>query len=351
MNELIRFIPEYTPKNVVSMLSEPENWGIKYTNIQKYIDITKSKGENIKVVVLDTGSNKTHRDLAVNFKADYDFTGNNDPEDRVGHSSAVQGIIAGIDNQEGVIGVAPQSGLYVGKVLNDQGFCPPDYNWIIEGLKWAIDINADIVNLSLGAPIVPPDKLQEIVRVAASKGIILIAASGNEQLQLVDYPGRYDEVISVAAMDRNGRLASYSNIGPSLDFIAPGTDIYSTYLNNGYVTISGTSFASPFVAGVTALLLSYHRNGSEHKTLIRDYNDVISHIKRFEKGRLIDFGDGKGVGILDFGNIDQNEISMCSVEAKNIPNDIDQWKNLTYKILLNNFDLLLKKILKRDNYG
>ena len=248
----------------------------------------------------------------------------------------VHGIVGAIDNGIGVIGIAPGCSLYSGKVLNKEGLCPPDYSWIIKGLQWAIDINADVVNMSLGAPIVPPDEFQKLIRTAVSKGMILIAASGNEQLQLIDFPGRYEEVISVAAMDKNGNLANYSNVGPNLDFIAPGTDVYSTYLNGEYATISGTSMAAPFITGVTALLLAYHRNGQEHVSPIRDYHDVISHINKFKKGKLIDMGQGVGIGILDFNNQDVNdEILACSIKTQFVNDDIKQWKELTSKILCN----------------
>lgn len=261
------------------------------------------------------------------------------------------GIIGAADNDIGVIGIAPSCNLYTGKVLNNQGLCPPDYSWIIKGLEWAIDIDADVVNMSLGAPIVPPPKLHELIRKASSQGIVIVTASGNEQLHAVDFPGRYEETISVAAMDKNGTLARYSNVGPNLDLIAPGTDIYSTYLNNGYAKVSGTSMSAPFVSGLSALLLSYHRNGQVHNSPIYSYKEVIEHIKKFEKGKLIDFGGGKGIGILDFSQCNPDVVENCSIDAVAVDTaaveasgltDWVNWKSLTYRIL----SKILKKVFK-----
>ena len=342
MSKLVRFIPQYIPFKVVSALSEVVDWGLQFTGIEKYRSILKTRGENIKVVILDTGASPAHPDLCDNFKDYEDFTGENDPMDRLGHATHVAGIIGASDNSIGVVGVAPRCSLYSGKVLNNQGLCPPDYSWIIKGLEWAIDMKADIVNLSLGAPIVPPAALHKVIRKATSQGMVIVAASGNEQLKNIDFPGRYEEVISVAAMDKNGRIANYSNIGPGLDFVAPGSDIYSTYINSGYSIVSGTSMSSPFIAGISALLLSYHRDGKEHKTPIHNYQDIIDHIKKFEKGKLIDFGDGSGIGILDFSTCDENFDCDCKVGIKSVKNSWRHWRLSTINLLNHIYQRIIK---------
>lgn len=305
-NKLIEFIPKYVPVNVISVLSETASWGADFTNIKKYRNDLKSFGENINVAVLDTGANPNHPDLKDNFKGYEDLTGNCDPFDRLGHGCHCQGIIGACQNDIGVIGIAPKCNLYSGKVLDNNGLSLPDYSWIIKGIEWAIDIKADIINMSLGSPMSPPSKMQKLISEAANKGIIFVSASGNSKRNQIDFPGRLSEVISVAAMDKDGNLASYSNIGPGLDFIAPGSDIYSTYLNDGYALSTGTSMASPFLAGVCALILSYNRSESYHGLPINTYQDAIVHIKKFEKGKIIEIGGGQGLGVLDFGNSEIN---------------------------------------------
>jgi len=316
-NKLIEFIPKYDPINVISVLSETVDWGTDFTNIKKYRESSKAYGENINVVVLDTGASPNHPDLKDNFKGYEDLTGQGDPFDRLGHGTHCQGIIGACQNDIGVIGVAPVCNLYSGKVLDNNGLSLPDYSWIIRGIEWAIDMKADIINMSLGSPMSPPSKMQKLISEAAQKGIIFVAASGNSKRQQIDFPGRMKEVISVAAMDKDGNLASYSNIGPGLDFIAPGSDIYSTYLNDGYALSTGTSMASPFLAGVCALMLSYHRNGEEHKTPINNYQDAIDHIKKFEKGQIIQLSSGHGIGVLDFGNPEMDiDVTMQQVDER-----------------------------------
>jgi intein/homing endonuclease len=267
MAKLYKFIPDYKAIEVISALSETVDWSQQYTGVSKYREMMKTKGEGIKVVILDTGK-PDHIDLNDNIKGAEDLTGNNDVADRQGHSSHCHGIVGGIDNDFGVIGIAPCCDLYAGKVLDNNGLCPGDYSWIIKGLEWAIDIKADVVNMSLGAAINPPDKLHQLIKTATDKGMILVAASGNEKQQQVDYPGRYEEVIAVAAMTQNGQIANYSNTGQDLDFIAPGSDIYSTYLNNGYAKLSGTCLPE------TSLILT--PTGPKSLNELQPGDDVIS---------------------------------------------------------------------------
>lgn len=318
MAKLYKFIPDYKAIEVISSLSEVCDWGQAYTHIDKYRETLKTKGEGMKVVILDTGQ-PVHVDLNDNIKGSQDFTGNNDAIDRQGHSSHVHGIIGAIDNGVGVIGIAPRCDLYSGKVLDNNGLCPGDYSWIMKGLEWAIEINADIVNMSLGAAINPPNQLRQLIKTATDKGMILIAAAGNEGQKQVDFPGRFEEVIAVAAMTENGQVANYSNVGQGLDFIAPGSDVYSTYLNDGYAKLSGTSMSSPFIAGISALILAYHRTAINHTTPITNYKELQQHIDRYEKGSLIDLGDGNTIGILDFATgLNEDGTVMVSSAAQDL---------------------------------
>jgi len=110
----------------------------------------------------------------------------------------------------------------------------------------------------LGAPVEPPASLRQAIIDAANNGIIIVAAAGNDS-GAVNWPARYPEVIAVGAIDENGNLADFSSRGPEVSVVAAGVNIYSTYLNNQYAVLKGTSQASPFVAGICALLLAKDR--------------------------------------------------------------------------------------------
>ena len=109
--------------------------------------------------------------------------------------------------------------------------------------------------MSLGSSTTPPQYIHDLIKLAVSQGIVVVAAAGNDA-NSVNYPARYDEVIAVAALDQNGSLATFTSKDETIDIVAPGVDIYSTHLNNEYCKMSGTSQASPFVAGICALIKS-----------------------------------------------------------------------------------------------
>lgn len=258
--ENIQFIPE-EDLNVVSVpfaaLSQTQNWGMALAAIQNVWTVTK--GEGIRVAILDTGISD-HTDLITAWKKDNAINCSSDPtwEDKgSGHGTHVAGIIAGSDNDFGVVGVAPNCEIIPIKVLDDSG--AGNYESIEKGLKNAINMNVDIINMSLGSSTAPPESLHDLIRQAVAQGIVIVAAAGNDA-HAVNYPARYDEVIAVAALDQNGCLATFTSKDETVDIVAPGVDIYSTYLHNEYCKMSGTSQASPFVAGICALIKSALKN-------------------------------------------------------------------------------------------
>lgn len=232
----------------------------------------KTKGEGIKVAVLDTGVDLTHPDLRDNIKKCVSFVGGS-ADDREGHGTHVAGIIAGVDNDVGMIGVAPEAELYIAKVLGDHG--SGSFDAIIKGVQWAVEQGADIINMSLGTAVEPPKRLHEEIQKAHRKGVILVAATGNENTQ-VSWPARYDEVIAVSALDQEYQRAKFSNYGIKNEIIAPGVDIISTYKNGTYAKLSGTSMATPIVSGAAALYLSYQRKiGLKTQTTNQVYEALI----------------------------------------------------------------------------
>ena len=215
-------------------------------------------GRNVRVAVMDTGIDAAHRDLAVDLLS-YTALGIDGDAlvDVNGHGTHVAGIVAALDNETGVWGVAPAARLFSIKVLNDDG--SGTVSALIDGLQWAIDNNIQIVNISLGTK-KDSQALREAVEDADDQGLLLVAAAGNAgnngaNNDSVQFPAAYAPVIAVGALDRYDVRATLSATGPALDIMAPGIDIISTWTGvNAYRAGSGTSCAAPHVSGTAALV-------------------------------------------------------------------------------------------------
>ncbi len=259
-------LPPYRVEAVFLEMSETIDWGLSAYNIPAHWQ--QSRGRGIKVAVLDTGIDSAHPDLHDAIDDLRDFTGSPfGPADRQGHGTHTAGTIAARQNDSGVVGVAPDCRLLVGKVLGDDG-SGSGAN-VAAGIDWACDSGADIISMSLGAPQPDPQILAAIER-AVAKGKFVICAAGNDGFiagqDAVGYPARWKQTIAVAAVDRAGRLCDFSSQGSEVDIAAPGQDVLSTYPGGRYAKLSGTSMATPFVAGVTALLLAAHRQSATPTT-------------------------------------------------------------------------------------
>ena len=223
------------------------------------------QGQDITVAVIDTGVDLDHPDLQANLISGKSFvSGTSSADDDYGHGTHVAGIIAGVNNNGGIIGVAPKANIMPIKVLDEDG--NGSIYDLVEGLEWATEHQAQVINISLGS-ISNSATLKEAVDYAYNQGVLLVAAAGNcgdssyylngcyYQDQPL-YPGAYDNVIAVAATDTNDNQSSFSNQGSYIEIAAPGSNIFSTYLAGGYATMSGTSMATPHVAGLAALIWS-----------------------------------------------------------------------------------------------
>jgi len=222
-------------------------------------------GNEVIVAVLDTGVELTHQDLAANLVPGFSFdTSVSEPYDEDGHGTHVAGIIAGIANNNGIIGVAPKAKIMPVRVLDARGFGTT--TWVANAVIWATDNGADIINMSLGS-ISYSNALNEAIQRAHQNGVLLVAAAGNcgdnnyfnngcRFQNQTNYPGAYENVIAVAAIDSRNNRASFSNEGTYVDIAAPGASIYSSYIGNSYLAGSGTSQAAPHVSGLAALIKS-----------------------------------------------------------------------------------------------
>lgn len=214
--------------------------------------------EAVTIAILDTGVDLNHLDLAGKIVPGYDFV-NHDAlaQDDNGHGTHVAGIAAASGNNGiGVVGVSWGARIMPVKVLNAGG--NGSFATLAEGIAWAADHGAQIVNLSLGGAS-PSAVLEEAVNYAVGKGVVLVAAAGNTGSNFVLYPARYPNVIAVGAVDAANNRMGISNYGPELDLVAPGASIYSTLIG-GYGYKGGTSMAAPYVSGLAAIL--YGMNSS-----------------------------------------------------------------------------------------
>lgn len=284
----------------MSALSETVDWGLLTSHIPDAHKITKGKG--IKVAVLDTGC-FDHVDLIDNIIDRQSVVpGESAMDSECYHGCHVSGIIAASENGVGIVGVAPESKIISIKVLGRGG--RGNYQNIEDGIRLATQLGADIINMSLGTASAPPESLHQAIVDANNKGIIVVAAAGNDSGN-VNYPACFSEVIAVAAIDENGSMAKFSSRGGQIKVGAPGTNIYSTFGNNQYAIMQGTSQASPFVSGICALLLSWSRN-TENAPAIKNSQDMLQILDELcdPKGRIGFTGeDGDlGFGIPDFAN-------------------------------------------------
>lgn len=257
-------------------------WGIDRIGANKVWD--KSRGKNVRMAVVDTGIDLDHPDLAENIKGGYNaLEPARPPDDDNGHGSHVAGIIAAVDNGFGVIGAAPGVDLYAVKALNDSG--EGSLSTIVKALHWCVSNNMDVVNLSVGS-----DKDSGVLRQAVTgvvrRGVVVVAAAGNDGTsQSVDYPAAYPEVVAVGATDQRDRLARYSSQGPELNVVAPGSSVFSTYMDGGYKRLSGTSMATPHVAGAVALLKQQGRyNPSKIMELLQQNAEPLQGLSVEEQG-------------------------------------------------------------------
>lgn len=234
--------------------NEYAGWGYEYMNIQEAYKkgIT---GKGVKVAVADSGV-ADHSDIKV--KKQVIIPDNKiNLTDNEGHGSHVAGIIAASDNNQGAIGIAPDVDLYSLKLDNDEGKISSAS--FLNALKWAVENDIDVFNASLSFNLNSPI-YQSVINQAYEQGLIVVAASGNDGAENILYPAAYDNVVAVGAVKDDGERDFFSNMGDTLDFVAPGRLIASLSNDGGYIANTGTSMSSPHVAGLLALIMQEFPN-------------------------------------------------------------------------------------------
>ena len=273
-------------------------------------------GSGVTIAIIDTGVDLTHPDLKANLLAGYDFVYNDaTPQDGHGHGTNVAGIAAAALNGIGVSGVAPSAKILPVRVLDENG--SGYISDVATGVTYAAD-RAQILNLSLGGAS-SNTTLQNAINYAANtKGRLVVAASGNcgdiyypyngcTYMNQPSYPGAYSNVLAVAATDNYNAHASFSTSGSQVDVSAPGVDIYNTFIPNSYYSESGTSQATPHVAGLAALIWSKYPS----YTAAQVWNRITS--------TAVDLGAAGRDNIFGAGRIDVKKALGITLASVNEP--------------------------------
>lgn len=284
-----------------------------------------SRGKGNVVAVIDTGCQMDHPDLkdrivdGRNFTTDYEGDPTN-YSDNNGHGTHVAGTVAATENTTGIVGVAPDSQLLVLKVLTGSG--QGNYDWIIEAIRYATEWRGPdgeqvrVISMSLGGPKDVPE-LHEVIRAAIDAGISVVCAAGNEgdgreNTNEYAYPGAYNEVIQVGAVDFNRSIADFTNTNDEIDLVAPGVNILSTYTDGRYARLSGTSMATPHVSGSIALLINLTEEQLNRRL---SEAEVFAQIIK----RTVPVGSSRqaqGNGFLSLGLVDkiENLLSLYTID-------------------------------------
>lgn len=291
MSEPIYRLPPFTIHERFTSLAQTVDWGHNAIGVNAAWQ--KSRGKGARVAVLDTGVQADHPDLLGQIE-DNETVTDDGILDGQGHGSHCCGIIAAIDNSAGVVGVATECRIGMFKCLDNGGSGAE--SWIARAVRRAVALKYHIISMSLGGSY--SRVIHEAIKEAVAAGVIVIAAAGNSGPgeNTSDYPGSHPECVSVGAIGKDGKLANFSSRG-KVDVAAPGVMVLSTVPGNKYATMSGTSMATPYVAGVAALVVG----------ACLANNRPIPSPERFKgmlKGSSIDYGKigfdtGYGWGLVD----------------------------------------------------
>jgi subtilisin len=245
------------------------------------------------IAILDTGIDSDHPDLGANLGTGTAFvecTGGSCTttwDDDDGHGTHCAGIADARDNTEGVVGVSTNATLHAVKVLDNRG--SGTFSDVAAGIEWVADQGYDVGSMSLGASS-GSQTVKDACQYAADSGVLLVASAGNSGpcSDCVGYPAAYSTVIAVSATNQDDALADYSSTGSEVELAAPGSNIYSTYVDGAYETLSGTSMSCPHVSGAAGQLMD---NG---------YSSTEARDQLTSTAEDIGLGDSEsGAGLLD----------------------------------------------------
>lgn len=231
-------------------------WNLPMIGMEKSWEISQGSSDVI-VAIVDTGIDMKHPEFNGKLVDGYNVIADNKrPMDDNGHGTHVAGVIAAkTNNKNGIAGMSWNSKLMPVKAIGADG-SGTAFD-IAQGIIWATDHGADVINLSVGN-YTSSAELKNACRYAFDHNVVLVAATGNDNTDQPGYPAAYSEVMGVSAIDHNKRRADFSNFGDYVDVVAPGVDIASTYIYSDYAALSGTSMACPHVSALASLIRSVH---------------------------------------------------------------------------------------------
>lgn len=291
-------------------------------------------GKGVVVAILDTGCNSHHLDLNDRIIAGHNFTNDFQGDatiydDLNGHGTHVAGIIAASLNHFGIVGVAPDVSLLILKVLDAQG--NGSINSVVKAIDYAVNWkgpnneSVDIISMSLGVATLN-ENLHLAVKNAISANIAVVVAAGNEgdgslNTDEYSYPAGFDEVIAVGAVNKNNEVEKFTNSNKEVDLYAPGVDIRSTYINDEFIELSGTSMAAPHVTGALALLINKYESLTKAKpTESQLFNYLMKHTTKVflaDYGQTINILDlTKNVSETEDETINKTLLLKCFCEAR-----------------------------------
>lgn len=264
-------------KPVTITATQTADWGHEVIGVSLMQSASLS-GKNIKIGILDTGIDRAHPDLHVSAGRNF-IDNNSNYQDDNGHGTHVAGIIASLNNDIGTLGIAPNSSIYALKFLDTNG--EGSTTDLAAAIDWAIQQDLDILNMSFGLSGSDPI-ITNLLDKAYKNDMLIVGAAGNEGVNSVAFPAKNANVIAVSAINKQKRLASFSNTGPQIEVTAPGVGVKSTYLNNQYTYMDGTSMATPYVTGYLALLKEKYsdKTNAELRALLRKNTEDLGATDR-----------------------------------------------------------------------
>ncbi|SIS97647.1 Subtilase family protein [Virgibacillus pantothenticus] len=285
-DRLVNFNPNLSDIHTLKENSniQIETWGYKSMKFSDFETDEKKSDKYIpKIAILDSGISTDHQELKGVIRGEYNaIDPNSSVKDDLGHGTAIAGIIASLDNTEGIVGTSHGMDLYSVKILDSNGEGSVDS--LIRGIEWCIDNKIDVINVSFGMSSDNP-KLKKAIDKAIKANMIIVAAAGNNTRLMVDYPAKYEGVISINAVNKQYKTEKLYSSRGKIDFCAPGINILTLSNKGNYKEFSGTSFAAAFVSGFVVNLLN-----APSKYGI-DLNDKYSTIYSYLKEHAVNLGE------------------------------------------------------------